>query len=124
MVDAAKEIYEEKLPRFKKALDAGVRIAFGTDAGAPFTPLEDMVTETRIMVELGMKPIDVIASCTSVAAKTIGLGDKVGSIEKGKFADIVLLNGNPLTNIEKLGDVYCVIQNGRVVHTATGGHNE
>ena len=86
--------------------------------------LEDMVTETRIMVELAMKPIDVIALAgPSVAAKTIGLGDKLGSIEKGKLADIVVLNGNPLANIEKLGDVYCVIQDGKLVHTAIGGHN-
>ena len=117
MVETAKMLYAEKLPRFQRALKAGIEIAFGTDAGAPFTPLEDMVTETRIMVEMGMKPMEVIASCTSIAAKTIGLNEQLGSIQKGKLADIVLLNENPLENIAKLGDVCCVIQNGRIVHS-------
>ena len=123
MVEAAKVIYADKLPRFQKALAAGVRIAFGTDAGAPFTPLEDVVTESKIMVEMGMKPMDVIASLTSIAAQTIGLGEQLGSIQKGKLADIVLLNASPLANIEKLGDVYCVIQDGRVAYSQEASTN-
>ena len=115
MVDSAKEVYDEKLPRFQEALKAGVKCAFGTDAGAPYTIHEDVVTETRIMVEMGMKPMDVIASCTINAAEALGIDEKLGSIEKGKIADLVLLNADPLDDISNLGNVFKVIQGGRVV---------
>jgi len=115
MVESAKRVYEEKLPRFCKALRAGVRFAFGTDAGAPFTPHDDVVTEAVIMNEMGMSPMDVIVSCTMNAAKALGLERQLGSIEKGKSADIVLLNGNPLDKLTNLGDVYMVMKDGQVV---------
>lgn len=115
MVESAKKVYEEKLPRFQKALSAGIKIAFGTDAGAPYTQHEDVVTEAKIMVEMGMKPMDVLISCTMNAAKALGIEEQLGSIEEGKLADIVLLNGNPLEKIESLGNVYKVIKDGKLV---------
>lgn len=115
MVESAKKVYEEKLPRFQKALAAGIKIAFGTDAGAPYTPHEDVVTEAKIMLDMGMKPMEVLASCTLNAAKALGIEGRLGSLEKGKIADIVLLNGNPLQKIQNLGEVYKVIKDGTLV---------
>lgn len=115
MVESAKAVYEEKLPRFQKALKAGVKIAFGTDAGAPYTPHEDVVTESKIMNEMGMSPMDIIGSCTMNAAEALGLEKDLGSLEEGKLADVVLLNSNPLEKIANLGDVYLVFKDGKAV---------
>lgn len=115
MVESAKQVYAEKLPRFVQALKAGVKFAFGTDAGAPYTPLDDVTTEAKIMVELGMNPMDVISSCTINAAQALGMDERLGSIEEGKLADMIILNDNPLTDIANLGNVCKVIKGGAVV---------
>lgn len=115
MVESAKIVYAEKLPRFQNALKAGIKVAFGTDGGAPLTPAEDVVTEAQIMNEMGMNPMEVIVSYTLNAAKAIGLDNIVGSLENGKLADVVILNNDPLEKLSNLGDVYAVFKDGKLV---------
>jgi len=115
MVRSSQWVLEEKIPRFKKAVKKGVLIAFGTDAGSPINPHENLEVECRCMIEGGMTPMEVIVSLTKRAASLLQLGDKVGTLESGKRADIVLLGGNPLEDIAQVANVVGVLKDGRPV---------
>lgn len=103
---------------FQLAWRAGVTIAAGNDGGTPFNPHEDLTTELRLMVEAGVPPVDAIRAATWGSARAMGLEGETGTIERGKFADLVVLDGDPLTDITASGRVWCVLQRGRVVHRA------
>jgi imidazolonepropionase-like amidohydrolase len=98
---------------FKKALAAGVKIAFGTDAG-PF-PHGTQAVEFEWMTRYGMSPLDAIHSATINAADLMGWSDQIGSIEPGKFADIIAVNGDPQSDIKLLEQVKFVMKGGQVV---------
>jgi imidazolonepropionase-like amidohydrolase len=98
---------------FKRAHDAGVKIAFGTDAGG-FDWKVDPAIEFPLMVKYGMKPIEAIRSATVTAADLLGWSDRVGSIEPGKFADIIAVPGDPLSDIGVLEKVNFVMKGGKV----------
>jgi imidazolonepropionase-like amidohydrolase len=66
------------------------------------------------MVEYGMTPLQAIRSATSVGAENIGWGDRVGSIEKGKYADFVAVSGNPANDVTELERVKFVMKGGQV----------
>ena len=66
------------------------------------------------MVEYGMTPLQAIRSATSVAAENIGWGDRVGSIEKGKYADLIAVAGNPANDVTELERVKFVMKGGQV----------
>ncbi len=98
---------------FKKALAAGVKIAFGTDAG-PF-PHGTQAIEFEWMTRYGMSPLAAIQSATINAADLMGWADQIGAIEPGKFADIIAVDGNPLDDIKQLENVKFVMKGGQVV---------
>lgn len=102
---------------FKKAYQAGVRIAFGTDAGV-FAHGKNY-KEFEYMVEAGMPPMEAIRSATSQAATLLGIDDNLGTIEKGKIADIVAVKGDPLSNIQLLADINLVMKEGVVYKALT-----
>ena len=88
------------LSNHKMAFEKGVNIALGTDAGTPNNPHGTTARElTRMVTELGMSPIQAIQCATIESAKAIKISKETGSIEVGKYADFVVLNGNPLDNI-------------------------
>jgi imidazolonepropionase-like amidohydrolase len=95
---------------FGKAYKAGVKIAFGTDAGV-FRHGRNGA-EFEYMVEAGMPPMAAIQSATVVAAELLGIREQLGSLEAGKMADIVAVNDNPLQNIRTLQQVTFVMKNG------------
>jgi imidazolonepropionase-like amidohydrolase len=97
---------------FKKAHEAGVRMAFGTDAG--IFPHGDNARQFAYMVRYGMTPIEAIQAATVNGAELIGWPDDVGSIEAGKYADIIAVRGNPLDDVSVLEDVRFVMKGGRV----------
>lgn len=99
---------------FRKAVAAGVKIAFGTDAGG-FAWTENEAKEFPLMVKYGMTPMQAIKSATSVAAQMLGWQDQIGSIEPGKFADIVAVPTDPLREISELERVGFVMKGGRVI---------
>ena len=97
---------------FRKAFQAGAKIAFGTDSGV--YPHGDNAKKFAKMVEWGMKPIDAIQAATFNAADLIGLSGKAGSIESGYYADIIAVDGNPLENVTVLEKVKFVMKGGVV----------
>lgn len=97
---------------FGKAYKRGVKISFGTDAGV--FPHGENGKEFAYMVEAGMPPIEAIRSATVVNASILGMTDKIGTLEAGKFADIVATDENPLQNIRTMEKVSFVMKEGVV----------
>ena len=94
---------------------AGVKIAFGTDAGGfPWTEIPQ-AQEFEHEVRLGMSPLEAIRSATTVAAELLGLAGKAGVIEAGSFADLVAVPGDPLRDVRVLSRVDFVMKAGEVV---------
>ncbi len=103
---------------FKKAHQRGIRIAMGTDAGTPFNFHGENAQELERMVALGMTPMEAIQAATSQAALLLGIQDSVGTIEVGKCADLIVVEGNPLKHIGLLrrkDKIAGVMQAGRFV---------
>jgi imidazolonepropionase-like amidohydrolase len=101
---------------FGRAVAAGVRIAAGTDAGTPFNLHSDLPRELSLMVRLGMSPGQAIAAATSRAAANLGIGHSTGTVEAGKVADLLLVEGDPTADIGVLTQVAAVMRAGRLVH--------
>ena len=97
---------------FQRAYQGGVKIAFGTDQGV--APHGDNAREFEFMVEAGMPPMAAIKSATMEAAKLIGVEKEIGSIEAGKFADLVAVPGDPLADITLTMKVSFVMKGGTV----------
>jgi imidazolonepropionase-like amidohydrolase len=91
---------------------AGVKIAFGTDSGV--SAHGDNAEEFVLMVQGGMTPMQAIQSATMEGARLLRIQDKLGSIEKGKIADIVAVKGDPLADISAMLDVSFVMKEGVV----------
>lgn len=96
-------------------IDAGAYMGVGTDAASPLNMhTEAMWREMSALVESGMTPIQVISAATKTNAEILGQINKLGTIEVGKLADIIIVDGNPLHNIEVLDNVDVVIKDGGV----------
>ena len=116
MTDAIKEkairVGNDMAGSFEKAHKAGVNIAYGTDSGVSRhgTNAEEAV----LMVENGMSEMDVLVAATVNAADLLDMSDTIGTIEAGKFADIIAVDASPLENIDALLDVDFVMKSGKV----------
>jgi imidazolonepropionase-like amidohydrolase len=97
---------------FAKAVKAGVKMAFGTDAGV--YPHGDNARQFAYMVKYGMTPAQAIRAATSSAADLIGRSADVGTIEAGKYADIIAVPADPLTDVRALEHVDFVMKGGTV----------
>ncbi len=97
---------------FQKAYETGVKIAFGTDAGV--FPHGENWNEFVYMAEVGMPPMEVIKAATMTAAILLEIEDKVGSVEKGKLADLVAVDEDPLQNMSVFENVTFVMKDGVV----------
>jgi imidazolonepropionase-like amidohydrolase len=96
----------------RRAIELGVRIAFGTDAAV--IPHGDNAKQVPVYLRLGMSPIAAIRTATTEAAELMGWADRVGSIEVGKLADIIAVRDNPLEDVTTLERVVFVMKDGRV----------
>jgi imidazolonepropionase-like amidohydrolase len=106
------EIGSKIQENFAKAYKRGVKMAFGTDAGV--FPHGENAKEFGYMVEGGMPAIDALLCAMQVNADILGMGDKLGSIEAGKLADIVAVNEDPTKNIKAMEKVTFVMKDGVV----------
>jgi imidazolonepropionase-like amidohydrolase len=110
--------WERKEKEFEMLKKVGVTISMASDMGCPYLYHGENARELETMVNLGMSPMQAILSATKIAAKTIGIGDAVGTIEKGKIADIILVEGDPLQNIDILQEkdrIKMVMKDGEII---------
>lgn len=108
-------LIERHRPGIAKAIQAGVKIAAGTDAGAGWCAHgESVIVELESYVSLGMTPMQAIMSATQTAANLLQLGDRIGIIEPGKVADLIVVDGNPLDDVGNLRRVRLVMKEGKV----------
>jgi len=115
----ANDVGQSMADSFIRAYRAGVRIVLGTDAGTPFNRHGDNAHELELMVRLGMAHVDALRAGTRNSAELLGAVDRVGTIEAGKEADLVLCTGDPTTDVSRLcnqDNIRLVIQAGRIVH--------
>ena len=109
-VKKSERLIDLNIQSFKKAVNGGVKVAMGTDAGSPFNKHGDNAFELELMVKNGMTEMDAIIASTRNASENLGISDKTGTIEEGKLADIIIINGNPLQDI-------CLLQNKEKIET-------
>jgi len=98
---------------FRNAVKKGVRISFGTDAAV--FPHGQNAKEFKLMVDLGMSPIDALKSATANDAELLGIAQKVGTLEKGKLADVIAVPGDPTADITATERVSFVMKEGRII---------
>lgn len=112
-----KEIPRVQAKSFENCRKAGVKIAFGTDAGGfPWTEI-NQTQEFEHEVRLGMSPLEAIRSATTAAAELLGLQGKIGVIAPGAYADLVAVSGDPLKDVTALSKVDFVMKAGEVVRS-------
>ena len=108
-----RRIKDTEIGGFKRALAAGIPIGFATDAAV--IKHGDNAKELALRVSLGEAPMQSIVSATSLNAEIMGWSDRVGSVEAGKFADLIAVTGNPLQDITELQRVRFVMKGGAIV---------
>ncbi|WP_154368374.1 Xaa-Pro dipeptidase [Duganella alba] len=113
LLEKAKVVLPQARINIGKAIKAGVPIAFGTDAAV--YPHGLNAREFAVLVKLGMTPAQAIRTATVNASDLLGWSDKVGSIEAGKFADLIAVDGEPLKDVRALEQVQWVMKGGAVV---------
>jgi imidazolonepropionase-like amidohydrolase len=106
IVDLAHHHLDLHKRAFQKAVRAGVKLTVGTD------PIGDIVTEMVLMTQCGVKTEEALLAGTRNGAEVLGFGDTLGTLTEGKLADVVVVDGNPLTDLESLRRVRLVIKEG------------
>ncbi|MEI9850465.1 MAG: amidohydrolase family protein [Sphingomonas sp.] len=117
MIPKAEAAGAAALESHRKAIRAGVKIAFGTDTGV--SKHGDNAQEFALLVSAGMTPAAAIRAATLDAADALGRKDQLGSVEPGKWADLVAVGGDPLADVTRLEHVEFVMRHG-VVHKLGG----
>ena len=112
-IEKEKALGKLQRENFQKAVKAGARVAFGTDGGV--YPHGDNAKQFAYMVQYGMTPMQAIQAATLTAAELMGWKDSVGSIETGKWADLIAVSGDPLSDVRALESVGFVMKGGSVV---------
>lgn len=112
LIEKARNLNSKKRESYRKAIKAGVKIAYGTDAGV--FPHGMNWSDFRLLVELGMTPMQAIQSATTIAADLLGHADQIGSIQPGRYADLVAVQADPLKDISVLEKIQFVMKGGVV----------
>jgi imidazolonepropionase-like amidohydrolase len=112
-IEKEKQLGRLQRENFRKAFQAGVKMAFGTDGGV--YPHGDNAKQFAYMVQYGMTPMQAIEAATVNAADLLGWKDRIGTIEPGKYADVIAVAGDPLSDVRALENVAFVMKGGEVV---------
>ena len=115
LFEKAKPAAEAQMESFTRAHEAGVQIAAGNDGGTPFNRSDNLAYELACMVNAGMSNSEALLSATSAAAELLGKSDEIGTVAVGKYADLVVLDADPLDDINAVQKVHLVIKNGHQV---------
>ena len=116
LVNDRERSLEISMANLGRALQAGVRIAMGSDAGnAGMLHGATILRELQLMNEAGMTQMQVLVAATRNGAEVIGRGEELGTLEAGKLADIIVVNGDPLQDLSVLGNVELVVKNGKII---------
>ena len=100
---------------FPRAVRAGVRMATGTDAGSTFVAHGVVAHEVELLARYGLSALDAIAAATCNAARMLRLDDQIGTVSAGRRGDLLIVEGDPLTDLTALRRVRHVIRDGRIV---------
>jgi len=122
MIDKERGVGRLQRENFAKAVKAGVKISFGTDAGV--YPHGDNAKQLHYMVKFGMTPAGAIRAATESSADLIGRSKDVGTLEPGKYADLIAVTANPLEKVEVLEHVSFVMKGGKVYKDEVGAARE
>jgi imidazolonepropionase-like amidohydrolase len=114
--EKAKAATAARSEMFRNALRIGVKISFGTDAAV--FPHGQNAKEFALMTGLGMQPIDALLSATSTDAQLFGVADRLGTLEKGKLADVIAMPGDPTKDIAVTERVFFVMKDGKILKNA------
>jgi imidazolonepropionase-like amidohydrolase len=123
VVAKGQQIGEWHRKSVRMAHDNGVKVAFGTDCGTPFNKPGENAIELRYMTECGFSTSEALQAATRVAADACGLADRLGTLTEGKLADVLIVNGDPLADINVLtnnDNVQWVLKGGAVVKRPSG----
>jgi imidazolonepropionase-like amidohydrolase len=117
----AKPNAEAHVASFQKAYRAGIKICMGTDCGSPYNYHGNNAYELYLMVKHGMREMDALVACTKRAAQALRMENKMGTLEKGKWADVIVVEGNPLEDIGILvnkENIKLVMKEGKIYFNA------
>lgn len=115
-VAGAKPVSDELLKAVKKLYNAGIPLLVGCDSGIPFVPYGESVhQEMELFAKAGVPTLDILRMATLGNAEAMGLAETCGSIEAGKAADLVVLQGDPLENISATRSIVMVMKDGKIV---------
>jgi len=111
-----KKYYEPHKRSFELALNAGIKIGAGTDSGGLAHVVgKSMHQELQLLVDYGMKPVAALRAATAVAADILGQEARLGTLEVGKSADVLIVDGDPTTKIGDIRNTWLVLRDGQVV---------
>ncbi len=113
LAQRAREMLELAGDGVRRAVEAGVAVLAGTDAGTPFNPPGNLLAELRLLADLGLGTAGALRAATSQAAAVLRL-DALGTVEAGRCADLVLVGGDPLADLGVLGEPRVVVQDGKM----------
>ena len=107
--------YPQRLDQYNRLIQMGGKLVAGSDCGWGFYPFGYFAQEIETLAEAGLTTMRAILSATSEAAKALGISDRVGSLESGKQADILVVQGDPTHDLSVLGRVLAVVKDGRCI---------
>jgi imidazolonepropionase-like amidohydrolase len=114
-VEKSKSVMKSHFQSVRRAYKSKIPIAMGTDSGTPFNRHGDNLIELELLMKVGFNPMEAIVSATKTASEVLGMEKRIGTLEKGKLADLIVVNGNPLKDVrilQKKEEILAIMKDG------------